>query len=256
MKRIILCEGKTDAILISYFLERRFGWRYQRSIAARWPAVSQQNEEVNWYVNAHRASTGQELVIWSGGGITQIPEKLAAVTHFNQRNPSPEDRFEAIVLFFDHDEPTEVCLKLVSQWILKANLILLSELQLGEWINAELDFVGVTPPGKFQLRLLALVLPPNRLGALETFLIDCWQQFSEADAHLVRAARTFIGNLPELTRQTYLNHRRLPDKACLGSILSVASPDGIFTKIDPRLKSVPWEKIEAAQSIYGKLEAL
>lgn len=256
MKRIIICEGKTDAILISYFLEKRFGWSYISEHPVKLPVANARNEELNWYQHSERAGIGQELAIWGVGGVSQIPVKLKAVIENNQRNPKPQDRFEYVVLFFDHDDPTEVCLNAVQKWITDANLVLANELQLGEWVNAEMDLLGVTPPGKYRLRLLTIVLPPDRLGALETFLIDCWQQLSEADKQLTEAARTFIVDLPELPKQTYLNHRRLLDKACLGAILSVFSPDGLFQKIDPKLKSVSWEQIEDALAVYGKLEAL
>jgi len=256
MKRIILCEGKTDAILISYFLEKRFGWSYISEHPVKLPVANARNEELNWYQHSERAGIGQELAIWGVGGVSQIPVKLKAVIENNQRNPKPQDRFEYVVLFFDHDDPTEVCLNAVQKWITDANLVLADELQLGEWVNAEMDLLGVTPPGKYRLKLLTIVLPPNGLGALETFLIDCWQQFSEADKQLTEAAKAFIVDLPELPKQTYLNHRRLPDKACLGVILSVFSPDGLFQKIDPKLESVSWERIEDALDVYGKLEAL
>ncbi len=256
MKRIILCEGKTDAILISYFLKKRFGWLHISERPVKLPVANARNEELNWYQHSERAGIGQELAIWGVGGISQMPVKLKAVIENNQRNPNPQDRFEHIVLFFDHDDPTEVCLNTVQKWITDANLVLADELQLGEWVNAEMDLLGVTPPGKYRLKLLTIVLPPNGSGALETFLIDCWQQFSEADKQLTEAAKVFIVDLPELPKQTYLNHRRLPDKARLGVILSVFSPDGLFQKIDPKLESVSWERIEDALDVYGKLEAL
>jgi hypothetical protein len=256
MKRIVLCEGKTDAILISYFLERRFNWSYLPDHPMKLPVANARNEELNWYRHLQRAGLGQELAIWGVGSVSQIPVKLNVVMENNQRNPRPEDRFEYVVLFFDHDDPTEACLNTVRNWIAGAGLALTDELQLGEWMNAEIDLLGVTPPGRYQLRLLTIVLPPGGLGALETFLIDCWQQFSDADNQLAQAARAFIEGLPELPKQTYLNHRRLPDKACLGAILSVFSPDGLFQKIDPKLKNVPWEQIEDALAVYGRLEAL
>lgn len=256
MKRIILCEGKTDAILISYFLERRFNWLYLSAHPAKWPVANRQNEELNWYQHSQRAKLNQELAIWGVGSISQIPVKLKKVVDFSRRNPKPEDRFEYVVLFFDHDDPTEVCLNTVRNWVTEADLVLAGELQLGKWVSAEVDLMSPKPSSKHELRLLTIVLPPNGLGALETFLIDCWQQLSEADNQLAQSAKAFIADLPKLPRQTYLNHRRLVDKACLGAILSVFSPDGLFQKMDPKLKSVPWEQIEDVLAVYGKLEAL
>jgi hypothetical protein len=51
MKEIILCEGKTDAILLSYFLIRKFGWKYIKEQVVRLP-VNNENEVLNWYRNS------------------------------------------------------------------------------------------------------------------------------------------------------------------------------------------------------------
>ena len=256
MKRIILCEGRTDAILISYFLEKCFGWAYISEHPVKLPLTDERNEELNWYRHLDRVGREQELAIWGVGGVAQIPVKLRAVSDNNQRNPRPTDRFEYVVLFLDHDKSVQACLDVVEGWIADSDITLAGELQSGQWVDAEVDLRGVTPPARHQLHLLPIVLPPDKSGALETFLTDCWKQLSEADEQLAKAARAFIDELPEVAKTTYLNHRRLPDKACLGAILSVFSPDGLFLQIHPRLQSIPWEKIQDAAAVYGKLETL
>lgn len=256
MKRVILCEGKTDAILISYFLEKQFDWIYTPDHPIKLPVGNARNEELKWYRHADRAGLEQELVIWGVGGISQIPVKFQQIIDNNQRSPRTEDRFEYIVLFFDHDEPTDVCLAMVRQWIEDAGVRPLEEVQLSQWLNIEMNLIRDTPPGQYQSKLLAIVLPPDGRGALETFLIGCWKQFSEPDKQLAEAAETFIDGLPTLPKRTYLSHRRLPDKACLGTILSVFSPDGSFEKIYPKLKSLPWEQVQDALTVYGELGKL
>lgn len=168
MRRIILCEGKTDAILISYFLERCFGWLYLPEHPVKLPITNARIEELNWYRHPQR-KPGQDLAIWGVGSVSQLPVRLKAVVEGNQRNPRPQDRFEAVVLFFDHDDPAETCLKEVRDWFAQADLVLADEVRLGEWVDAEVDLVGVTPPGKYSMRLLPIVLPPDKEGPLEIF---------------------------------------------------------------------------------------
>jgi len=67
MKKIILCEGKTDAILLSYFLIRRFGWEYIKGQIVGLP-INKENEVLNWYRNSKYPD--QELAIWGVGGIS------------------------------------------------------------------------------------------------------------------------------------------------------------------------------------------
>ena len=70
MKKIILCEGKTDAFLLGYFLDKRFSWKY---------------------IKEH---------------IDRLP-KLCDVMVRNQREGTSTERFRQIVIFFDRDTRTK-----------------------------------------------------------------------------------------------------------------------------------------------------
>ena len=50
MNSLILCEGPTDAILLSYYLERVAGWHFSKKPPAGLEIKSSdRNESVNWY---------------------------------------------------------------------------------------------------------------------------------------------------------------------------------------------------------------
>lgn len=50
MKSLILCEGKTDAILLSYYLQRTCGWQYRKQPKElQFSFDSQKGETGNWY---------------------------------------------------------------------------------------------------------------------------------------------------------------------------------------------------------------
>ena len=50
MNRLILCEGATDAILLSYYLERTAGWKYSRKSPPDLDIrTADMTETVNWY---------------------------------------------------------------------------------------------------------------------------------------------------------------------------------------------------------------
>ena len=50
MNKLILCEGKTDAILLSYYLEKVAGWKYTtKSPSGLKFKISNENESMNWY---------------------------------------------------------------------------------------------------------------------------------------------------------------------------------------------------------------
>lgn len=265
MKRIILCEGKTDAILISYFLEKRFGWSYSNpkkekkyhDILPQLPVNP--DEEFNWYRRQDDERSKEMLAIWGVGGITNLPQRLKDIVDYSRTVPQTgnENRFSHIVMFLDHDVPLEVLCSRVEAWIAKSGLRVQADaFRFNRWLPVEMKLSGVTPARTYASKLLAIVVPPDRQGALERFLINCWNQFSEADAQLAQAAQAYIKDLPLLLKEKYLNHRRLPDKACLSAIFAVVSPDRVFDKIHPRLREVPWDRLTDTLEVYGKLDAL
>ncbi|MGN0404658.1 MAG: hypothetical protein ACI4F1_05520 [Bariatricus sp.] len=52
MNKLILCEGKTDAILLSYYLGKTAGWKFVKKgpsgLAIQQP---NDNESISWYKN-------------------------------------------------------------------------------------------------------------------------------------------------------------------------------------------------------------
>ena len=251
MKRIILCEGKTDAILISYFLIKRFGWEYMRETVIKLP-IEKDNEVLNWY--RHPAKPDQELAIWGVGGITQLPVKLGHVMARTLGQQIPVDRFGRIVLFFDRNSRSkEQCGDLLNKWIAESGIEVSGNLQLGEWGDAKITIENKTPEEDYQLRILSIVLPPDSEGNLEVFLMKSLKEQSCHDRQLVDEADKFINGLPD---EPYLSKKRLRPKACLGSILSVISPDRVFSELDKRFKQVQWEDIRSAANAYEKLSEL
>lgn len=49
MNRLIMCEGVTDAILLSYYLEKMAGWKYCKGPDNLRIKRENHNESVNWY---------------------------------------------------------------------------------------------------------------------------------------------------------------------------------------------------------------
>lgn len=250
MKKIILCEGKTDAILISYFLIRRFNWIYTKDEIVGLP-VEKDNETLNWYYHLEKA--GSELAIWGVGGIDEIPIKLSEVVDRTRNEKIRGNRFDRIVIFFDRaDLDNGQCVNLVLEWLNHANLTTNNDPNIGQWTNAAIN-IKSTPPQEHQVEILPIVLPPDGNGELETFLLDSLNESSDDDTLLVGRARAFIGDIPD---EPYLLRRRFRPKACLGSVLSVISPDWVFSEIDNRLRQVEWERLEEVANIYGELEEL
>jgi len=250
MKSIILCEGKTDGILISYFLIRQYGWQYKKANKLRESLpIDHRNEQFNLYT--HGTDPSRELSIWSGNGISDIPRKLKSVIERNKVERNPEDRYYRTVIFFDRDEKTEQeCETLFRSWFKDADVTFEKAPTLSKWTNGSIE-LNLKPINKYLQEFLCIVLPPDSNGALETFLLNCLKQASESDRVIVDEANRFIERIP--AGHLYLPQRRLRQKACMGSVLSVISPDWVYSDLETRLTQVPWEKLSAASGVYNEL---
>lgn len=251
MKKIILCEGKTDAILISYFLEK-FEWQFSKKAMQINLPVDKDNEVFSWY--RHPNKPDQELAIWGVGGYSNIQSKLKYITENIQSQPEGQfqNRFNKIVLFVDNDTGNfNEHISDMDEWLKSSGINLLDKIQLQEWLNAEINLFG--DGEKYPIQLLPIILPPDSKGNLEVFLLDALKESSNDDHLLVEEAEKFINNIPD---QPYLLKSRLRQKAWLGSVLSVMSPDWVFTSLDERLKKVNWENLELVFTAYQKLRDL
>ena len=108
MNKLILCEGKTDAILLSYYLEKVAGWKYTtKSPSGLKFKKSNENESVDWYRKDQDC-----LLICGVGGNSNFGK------FFINRIKAPQvmtDAFEKIVIITDRDDRAEdeICTSLL-----------------------------------------------------------------------------------------------------------------------------------------------
>ena len=75
MNSLILCEGKTDAVLLSYYLEKTCGWMHRKALKSLdIKADERKNESAYWY------SKGEEnlLICGVGGKDNFFKQKIQA----------------------------------------------------------------------------------------------------------------------------------------------------------------------------------
>ena len=253
MKKIILCEGKIDAILISLFLEK-FGWTYFDTSQKQNPPITlpsnPKNEELNWY--RHPGKPDQELAIWGVGGYDNVKPKLKVITDLIQLERQPKKTFNKIILLVDNDTGnSDKHLSDIDNWLEISGISLLDKIQLQEWLKAEIKLFGNEE--KHPIQLLSIVLPPDSKGNLEIFLLNELKENSDDEKILVEKAKFFIDNIED---KPYLIQQRLRGKAWLGSVLSVMFPDWSLKDRNIRLKKVNWENLESVFSAYQKLRDL
>ncbi len=249
---IIICEGKTDAILISYFLEKQYGIKFTKANPPVDLPVQHKNQTLNWY--SKNEDIKPSIAIFGAGGIDNIPKALCEISERNSKEKNEELRFAKIALYFDTDTREEAgCKELFCNWLTNAGYEYEKDKAiLDNWFKASITLAG-SNANKFLINFFGLALPCGSKGALETFLLDCLQKRCNEDDKIVKEAKNYIDKVKEVS---YLNKKRFPQKAALGSVLSVLSPDWVFTEIDDKLKLVEWKNIISFLSSYKELKFL
>jgi hypothetical protein len=254
MHSVIICEGKTDAILLSYFLIKLYGWKHAKKHLLKLSsneAIDRENEIINWYINSEKPERG--LVIWGVGGISQVPTKLSSVIDRTINEREENKRFDRIAIYFDRDTKSlDECHTLTETWCHDCGIGLPDDYCINMWTDISVE-LAMTPRESHTIQIMYVVIPPNEPGNLESFLIKAIRDSSDDGSTLVDRADDFIAHLPD---EPYLLRQRLRGKAWLGTILSVMSPDWVFSTIDERLHQIEWEDLINEQEIYLRLQDL
>lgn len=244
MNRLILCEGETDAILLSYYLQRTCGWDYVRRSPAGMDikADAIHGESTNWYRKG-----ADYLLICAVGSKDRFQhffdEKIAPPL-----KTSNAAAFSKIALITDHDDETEAD---IVHRIQEELPLVASKAEHNVWIPHEYQ----NGYGEVQrLDFLLLIIPREREGALESLLLDAISE-DDYDKNIVDKSKLFVDMIaPEAGR--YIGKRRLVLKAYLGVTWAIQSPQKVFQFIDEQLRSTPWEKSEILWDTFQKIREI
>ena len=242
MRALILCEGKTDAILISYLLSRTSGWKYSKTgdpnISVK--ADDKRDESINWY------QRGEDLLMICGvGGKNNFGSFFSDKIFPAIESYGSRDCFEKIVYLIDRDSDSDEDLILQ---ITNDFAPITVDIVLGDWRTGEyIDSFGQNP----SLEILGLVVPQDQEGALETVLLDALSQ-EAYEQNIIERCKSFVVDIkPEADR--YINSSRLELKAKLSTVFAILSPHKVFSLIDELIKSIKWEDYPYIQNLFDKL---
>jgi hypothetical protein len=243
MKSILLCEGKTDAILVSYYLDKTRGWKFyskEDKRKVKIPVKNYGNEEVNWY-----KLNNDLLAIWAIGGKDNFRYAIEHILNIN-KFANTEDIFNKIVIIQDRDDLDKDydILKELSKYLQKEELVN-NKWKRTTYMNKANNTISVD--------ILPIIIPFDKTGALETFILDAICEMGEEESHIVGKSKEFISSF-SLTK--YLNTQRLKVKGELAVALGTLFPQKTFTPIDSMLKNINWEEYKTIQQGFKKLEEI
>ena len=244
MNKLILCEGETDAILLSYYLQRTCGWNYSKRFPAGMDIKAEKihGESANWY-----RKDDNYLLICAVGSKNRFQcffkEKIAPPLQ-----SSDTAAFSKIALLIDHDDDSE---EEIVQRVRKELSLIARNAEHNAWTAHEYKN-GYDETQ--QLDFLLLIIPRDREGALESLLLDAISE-NPYDKNIVEKSRVFVdGIAPEASR--YIGKHRLILKAHLGVTWAIQSPQKVFQFIDEQLRSTPWEKSEILWETFKKIREI
>lgn len=238
MNKLILCEGKTDAILLSYYLERTAGWKHvnkgPKDLSIHRSNV---NEAINWY-----KKNNDYLLICGVGGRDNFGN------FFNERIKIPlvtTNAFEKIAILIDRDDRgiDKIC-----ESLSKDMSGFFVDIKDRKWCdNVYQDAFRM----KKIVQVLMIVIPKEHLGALENVMLSAISE-DPYDKNIVDKTGLFVQKM-RMEADKYISTERLQLKAHLGVTWAVQFPEKVFSKIDEQIKSVNWEKYEILNDCFGML---
>lgn len=238
MNKLILCEGKTDAILLSYYLEKAAGWIFSKKgpngLNIQHPRG---NESICWYKKEE-----DYLLICGVGGKDNF-EKF-----FEERIKNPlvtTNAFEKIAIVTDRDERSVK--EIVTSMIEDMDSFFL-DIQDRIWReNLYEDAFRM----KKSAQVLLLTIPKEHTGALETVMLSAISE-DAYDKNIVEKTANFVEQM-RTEADRYISTDRLQLKAHLGVTWAVQYPEKVFSVIDEQIKSVRWEKYDTLKECFGVL---
>lgn len=253
MKSIILCEGKTDLILLSYYLGKVRDWshfnreRKYKDRAERFNILDKNTQNYEWYWNASE----DLLCIYAVGGIESLRDGLAQVLSITSK--ASGEPFDNIIILCDRDDDgvEEKINNDVRESLISADMDPV-DITNNTWSN---NIVYEKNGTQHHIRLLPLIIPFEEVGTLETFLLNCRASIDSCENELVVSCRCFVEEKAthEAISARYINKRGLRSKIELGIYFSIVSPNRTFDVGNEVLKSICWEEHQRFNKAFEKV---
>lgn len=240
MNRLILCEGKTDAILLSYYLGRVCGWTPCKPPKDLSIKAKAKNESVEWY-----SRDGEKLLICGVGGKDNFGKFFDDVI----RNPLINtNAFGRISIVLDRDDRNT---SEIEHDIAENVAPIFSDIKDREWKTCSyINGYGI----ESLIEFLLVIIPIEQQGALETLMLEAISE-DPYDKNIVNNCKAFVAKIRPDADQ-YIKTDRLQLKANLSVTWAIQSPEKVFDFINEQINSVSWEKYKALRNCFRELETI
>lgn len=245
MNSLILCEGKTDCVLLQYYLEKVHCWERVKKHGMKL--------ERDCWSNCFVKSTNTLNIAETKGCSRLVDGLLNAILQNENAAPGDmSDFIDRVIIFTDNDEenvPSDLIFKIKNS-LSDTSAQFLSDISLGVWNTCTLNGVD----GVKRFKLLLLCIPFDENGALETYLLKCIGDGDAYDKKIIDRGNSFVDTIDPESK--YLQHRRQKTKAKFDVYFSVRTSVDQYGERQNILRSVPWEKYQMIRSDFKIFEEL
>ncbi|MDO4546001.1 MAG: hypothetical protein Q4C25_07580 [Bacillota bacterium] len=257
MNNVILCEGVYDLRILGYYLHKSTSGKWMRASDAEKPALFRKIKIPREYqerTELYTACDNEDKItaLWPAGGKSNFQQAIHDICHINSRYP--KQRFERIVLLVDRDD-NQICEELRAF----ENCFAENGWAVSQLVNSRETLYSYPvedgTENTYDVRILPMVIPFYKNGAMETVLLDAIAHDNEEDGIVVREAERFIQRLQtddKIIR--YLKHSGDVIKAKYSATISVINPDHGSSEYDRVLLCANWEEKGIFNEHFGVLK--
>lgn len=239
MNKVILCEGATDAILLSYYMQTCYGWQYCRKMPENLTIrIEEGNQTSNCYMKGD-----DRLLICAVGGKNNFSNFF---TNYIMNPLVHGNAFDTMVVITDCDDRIKREIEQEMQGTFSG---IVTNFKEGCWCKNE--YIDAYKMQK-TIRSLLIIMPKEHQGALETVMLEAIAE-DTYDANIVAASGEFVHQMRKIAEK-YIPTDRIEMKARLGVTWAIQYPEKVFSRIDEQIRNVSWEKSEILKIHFSILE--
>lgn len=239
MLYVILCEGKTDSVVINHIMTS-IGFKFtskKPKLEIDFEFELLKGQSVDYF-----KKEDDILVIWNVAGCCNIESSIKQIIRLI-KNEAKISRV-SIVTDRDENEISEIESKIGSyfgeSFSLKDN----------EWKEYQIKDSFDT---SIKIKILLRIVPNEKWGALETLLVEALAKKGQEEEKLVKNVGEFIEKLRK-EGSDFLKKEHSFIKAKLGCVVNIMDPERTFKDIIPVFNSINWSSDETVQKCFDKIK--
>lgn len=228
---LMLVEGVSDVLLISYYLQNVYGWNHEKKNQLGMVAFDDYERIENLTKN------GNQLILCGIGGNGKFQH---FVDQHRITSMIAERDISSLIVVTDRDNSSTKKIEIRISKVIEGVL-----LKSGEWkSNVIMDSFGQ----KKMIDTYLLIIPEDKSGALEKVIIDALKDIPE-EAELMEEVMQFIDSLKEGVVPE-LNNENKADKAAVGTFFSARSPQNAMRSFGVFISQIDWGKSDSLNKLF------